>query len=79
MHDDEHVYLGHNLLECLKNDKSITVFQYFEIPQHFKTFPHEPSHLYIKLHNFCVKLLKHSNRKVMIIFYPLCDQIYRKL
>ncbi len=31
--------LGHSLLECLKNDKGIVVYQYFKIPQHLKTFP----------------------------------------
>ncbi len=31
--------MGHGLLECLKNDKSIVVFQSFKIPQHFKMFP----------------------------------------
>jgi hypothetical protein len=35
--------MGHNLLECLKNDKGIVVFQYFKISQHF----HQPYHLYI--------------------------------
>jgi hypothetical protein len=31
-------HMGHNLFECLKKNKGIVIFQYFKIPQHFKTF-----------------------------------------